>query len=136
MGSLDTWVIIRGVSEGPNKGEAKGIERGPEVRDTKTGRFAPGNKTGGRWKLPPESREILEAATPQAARRWVEALDATKIVMVSPGEFQSVPDHKIRTETAKMIFERLIGKPAQAITDAEGNAVPFGIMILPSKAEE
>jgi hypothetical protein len=96
-------------------------------RDSK-GRFGAGNPGGGRRKMPDEIREILEAATPEAAQAIVAGLRATK------GDGQS-PDWKERREYACALFERLYGRPAQAVQleDEDGKAVAVGVIFLPQK---
>lgn len=68
----------------------------------------------GRPKMSPEVRKILEAATPDAAKLLVEQLKAT-----SPhgllGEL--FPDNNARRKAAEAIFDRLLGRPTQAIFD-------------------
>lgn len=90
-------------------------------RDPATGRFQPGNSGGGRRAIPPEVREILAAATPDAARRLIEALDATD---------GTSPDHEIRIKAANAILDRMYGRPAQAITGEEGGPLRLDVGIV------
>lgn len=68
----------------------------------KDGRFLPGNKANptGRPKENPEVKEILKAASPNAARTLVELLDDPKSI--------------IRYYAATEILNRTQGKPIQA----------------------
>ncbi len=96
---------------------------------TSDGRFGPGNKMGtGRLAIPQHVREMLEAATPKAVQRLVEALDADKTV-----EGVTVPDHDMRTKAAEKLLDRRWGKPAQAITNEDGSPIRIGIMLLPEE---
>lgn len=116
---------------GPETGKAEIVP----TRDARTGQFAPGNPGGGRRKMPEEVRAILAAATPEAARRLVAALDATKVVHYLGEEVGEYTDHEMRTKAALAIFERLYGKTPQAIVteDEDGNATAaVGIVFLPT----
>lgn len=105
------------------------------TRDPGTGRFQPGNPGGGRRKMPEEVRQILAAATPLAAQRLAEALNATKVVHYLGEEVGEYTDHEMRTKAALAIYERLYGKTPQAIVteDEDGNATAaIGIVFLPT----
>lgn len=91
-------------------------------RDPATGKFAPGNKGGGRRPMPPEVREILEAGSVKAATRLVEGLDAMQYVGI---EGRAEPHWKERREYAVAIHQHLYGKPAQALTNEDGSPL-FG----------
>jgi len=124
------------MSEPLNGTETAGAQIVPAgTRDPSTGRFGPGNPGGGRRKMPIEIREMLEAATPLATQRLIEALDATKVVHYQGVECGVYVDHEMRKQAALAIYERLYGKTPQAIAfeDEDGNAtlVP-GIVFLPS----
>lgn len=97
------------------------------------GRFAPGNKGGGRRRMPDEIREMLAAASPHAAKRLIEALDAEKVVHYLGQEVGSYIDHDMRTKAALALMERLYGKTPQAIVteDEDGNSRPMGVIFLP-----
>ncbi len=72
---------------------------------------------------------MLEAATVHAAGRLIEALDALKYVGI---DGHAVPDWKARSMAADALFDRLYGKPAQAITGENGAAISFGVVLLPA----
>ena len=85
------------------------------------GQFKPGNPGGGRKKLPEPVREMLEAKTEHAAERLIEALDAERAVVVPggrdvPSSIEMVPDYDMRLKASSALFDRLYGKPSQAIT--------------------
>jgi hypothetical protein len=104
-------------------------------RDPSTGRFVAGNGGGGRKPLDPKVREMLEAATPDAAKRLIEALDATVVEHYLGQEVGTYVDHRTRIMAAEAILNRLHGKPAQAVTDGEGKAVKLGVVILPAETD-
>lgn len=83
--------------------------------------------------MPPEVRAILEAATPDAARVLVDGLLAMQYVGMAG---RPEPNWKERREYAIAIYERLYGKPAQAITDADGGPVQIGLIVLPPEASD
>ncbi len=85
--------------------------------------------------MPPEIREMLEAASPTAVKRLVEALDATKPVVVSAGkdcgsQIEHVDDFDMRVKAAEIILSRLYGKPAQAITGDDGGPVRVDLGVV------
>jgi hypothetical protein len=101
----------------------------PTDRDAK-GKYVAGHAPtgGGRRKLREDVRDMLEAATPKAAQRVIEALDAERPVVVGNGPHAHVelhPDHDVRLKAYHAIFDRLHGKPAQEVTGADGGPL-FG----------
>lgn len=94
-------------------------------RDLSTGRFVGGNQGGGRKAIPPEIREMLQAAVPDAVRRLIAALDAERPV-VAGADINMFPDHDMRTKAAEAILNRLYGKPAVAVTGDDGGPVRIG----------
>lgn len=56
---------------------------------------------GGRPKVPPEVKELLESKTLYALQRLVELLDS--------------PDEKVRMAAAVAILDRRLGKPSQSV---------------------
>lgn len=112
----------------------------PHGRD---GRFQKGvsGNPGGRARMREDVKEMLACATPKAAQRLVEALDAQRAVVVSDGaergsRVEFVTDHDMRTKAAEMILSRLYGKPAQAITDGDGEPFKMGLVILPARENQ
>jgi hypothetical protein len=97
------------------------------ARDAGTGRFKPGNKSGGRRPMPPEVRRILEAADEDAAKVLVAGLKAMRFT----GDMESVPDWKTRHLYASTIHDRLHGKPVQAVEGSDGGPLQFGVIVLP-----
>lgn len=97
-------------------------------RDPVTGQFGAGNPGGGRRKMTPEVRAILEAATEDAARVLVDGLKAMQYVGMAG---RPEPNWKERREYAIALYERLYGKPAQAVTDADGGPLRMGLIFLP-----
>jgi hypothetical protein len=90
-------------------------------RDSTSGRFVPGYKGGGRRAIDPEVREMLTAATPDAARRLIDALDATD---------GDEPDHDMRVKAANAILDRVYGKPTQAIAGEDGEPLRIDIGVV------
>ncbi len=66
---------------------------------------------------------MLEAATPKAAKRLVEALDAEKVVHWQGVECGTYIDHGMRITAAEAILNRLFGKPRQEVTGEDGAPV-------------
>jgi len=90
----------------PSNGEKK------VVQDNR-GRFAPGNKSGGRHKVDPEVRKILEASAPDAAKLLAETIrdDSARL--------------DLRIKAAEILFDRVYGKPPQAVDlDANVKSAP------------
>src|SRR5262245_28553960 len=111
----------------------------PGNRD-ELGRFPPG-KSGnpsGRPKIDPEVIEMLKCATVKAARRAIEALDAERTFVVGTGQnsrLETAPDHDMRLKAYNAIFDRLYGKPSQAVTGEDGGPVNLGLVFLPSEKD-
>jgi hypothetical protein len=80
--------------------------------------------------MPPEVREMLEAASPHAAERLIQALDAEKYVGL---DARAVPDWKARAVAAEALFDRLYGKPAQAITGDDGGPLKIDFLAIAEK---
>jgi hypothetical protein len=79
--------------------------------------------------MDPEVREMLRAATPKAAQRLVEALDAERPIVVGNGAHAAVelhPDCDMRVRAANAILDRLYGKPTQAISGEDKDEIPIG----------
>jgi hypothetical protein len=95
---------------------------------------------GGRPRTPEEVREMWRAATPKATKRLIEALDAERTIISggrdTPIEIEYVPDWDVRLKAIEILYSRQWGKPVQAIADPDGNAIPIGIMVLPSEKLE
>lgn len=80
-----------------------------EIADkrNKNGTFAPGNAGGGRKPIPPEIKEALAALIPKAIERLT-------------GIIHDSEDDKLVMEAVKVVFDRVYGKPQQAL-DIESN---------------
>jgi hypothetical protein len=61
--------------------------------------------------MDPETLEMLTDATPRAARRLIQALDAGS---------DDAPDYDIRIKAARIILDRVYGKPTQPISGPDG----------------
>ena len=79
---------------------------------------------------------MLAAATPHAAKRLIEALDATLVVHYQGVEVGTYVDQRTRIMAAEALLNRLYGKPPQEITGEDGGPVRLGVVILPPEAEE
>lgn len=75
------------------------------VRDEK-GRFAPGNKTGGRKQMSQEIKDMLQAAAPDAVQLLIDTMQ------------DETEKTGLRVRCAETILERVYGKNPQPI---EGN---------------
>lgn len=65
---------------------------------------------GGRPKVPPEVKELLESKTLYALQRLVELLDS--------------PDEKVRMAAAVAILDRRLGKPSQSVVHSGDEDAP------------
>lgn len=77
--------------------------------------------------MDPVVREMLEAATPKAVQRLVEALDATMVVHHQGVEVGHYVDHDKRLRAVEAILNRLYGKPTQTVTGEDGGAVAIAV---------
>ena len=76
----------------------------------KNGRFIKGNNSnGGRKPIPPEIKEALTSLIPRAVERLANIVDK--------GE-----DDKLVMEAVKVVFDRVYGKPQQAMEVKSENA--------------
>lgn len=80
------------------------------VRDEK-GRFAPGNKTGGRKKIPKAVKDMLQAAAPDAVALLIRTMQ------------NSEEKSELRVRCAETILERVYGKNPQPIEGAVDSTI-------------
>lgn len=85
-------------------------------RDPATGRFLPGNRTGGRKQLPEELKQAFRDTGPKA----LEVL--TRILTDETAKDSD------RIRCAEIILDRGYGKPVQAV-DLDGNVVPQVVIV-------
>ncbi len=88
----------------------KRTKNGEDCRDNK-GRFTPGNKVGGRKKIPQDVRDMFKAATPAAAGLLIKTIDNEDAPLA------------LRMDAAKTILDRVYGKASQPIEGNGGAAV-------------
>ena len=79
---------------------------------------------------------MLEARTTHAAQRLIEALDAMTVVHYKGDEVGEYVDHGMRVMAAEALFNRLYGKPVQAVSGEDGGPVRLGVIVLPPEADE
>lgn len=91
---------------------------GPK-QDQRTGRFLPGNKSGGRPKMPEELKEAFKKASPKA-------LKVLKSIMADP---EAKDADRIRA--AEAILDRGYGKPPVAV-QVEAEDSGLGVVVLPA----
>ena len=80
----------------------KRTKNGEDCRDNK-GRCTPGNKVGGRKKIPQDVRDMFKAATPAAAGLLIKTIDNEDAPLA------------MRMDAAKTVIERVYGKATQPI---------------------
>lgn len=80
----------------------KRTKNSEDCRDNK-GRFTPGNKVGGRKKIPQDVRDMFKAATPAAAGLLIKTIDNEDAPLA------------MRMDAAKTVIERVYGKATQPI---------------------
>lgn len=64
---------------------------------------------------------MLAAATPAAAQRLIDALDALD---------GSEPDHDLRIKAANAILDRVYGRPVQAVAGEDGGGIRIDVGIV------
>lgn len=81
--------------------------------------FKPGESgnPSGRKKIDPKIKKALEAALPKAVKVLVSLLESE--------------DEDIRLKAANSICDRNLGKPVQAISDPDGNALRQVVIVRP-----
>ena len=88
------------------------------VRD-ENGKFVAGNKEGGKIALPEKTKEILKKATPEAAQFLVDTMKNKEVKT------------ETRVECAKLIIERVHGKPLQPLDiDAAKSLFNVNIQVI------
>ncbi len=87
-----------------------------QVRDAVTGRFLPGNKSGGRKRLPEESRKILQEAAPDACQLLVQTINDKDARL------------DLRVKCAMALLDRVYGRPAQSI-DIDAKNIPQVVFV-------
>lgn len=93
----------------PSKGAKKG-------RDPTTGRFVKGYGGGGRKEIPPDIKEMLQAATP----------DACKLLCSTINDDEAKLDLRIRC--CEIVFDRVYGKPQQSV-DIDAKNIPQVVFV-------
>lgn len=78
-------------------------KNGDQTGRDQRGRFVKGNPGGGRTPIPDEVKEMLKAATADAARLLIETMTD-----------KSVPI-KLRLDCANAVMDRVYGRPTQPI---------------------
>lgn len=107
---------------------------GTEIKRGEGGRFLKGTKggPGGPRKVSDAVLELLWDATPKAAQRIIEALDAMKTVVIpggkgEPADHMEVDDWDTRLKAVNILWDRRYGKPVQTIASDEEN--PFELRV-------
>lgn len=110
--------LERGGGDVPSTGKQQ-----DKRRDPKTGKFLPGNRSGGRPKLPDDLKEAFRAAAP-------DALNVLKKILMD-----KEAKHSDRIKCAEIILDRGYGKPVQAV-DLDANTGEVGVVLLPARHKE
>lgn len=102
----------------------------PAERPRNSGQFVKGdpriNTNGPHRRVPEEVRAGWMTMTPLANQRLNEALSAEKTIFIGRDEgatIEKIPDHNIRLAAVEIIYQRLWGRPPQAITGDDGGPV-------------
>ena len=101
-------------AKSPSLGEKKA--RAKPNQDPKTGRFLPGNKSGGRKEMPEDLKGAFRKASPDALRLLVKIVN---------NEEAKDPD---RIRAAEIILDRGYGKPRQAV-DLDASSIPQVVIV-------
>lgn len=113
-----------------------------EGRDPNSGRFTTGNRNGGRKRMDPAVRALLDKATLPAIQKLFDQLEAKKTVVVPCGRdayTEEVPDGDLQHRAAVVLAAYGIGKPAEKLTldpGDDGEGVRLGIVLLPASRKE
>ncbi len=91
-------------------------------RDPKTGRFLPGNRTGGRPRMPDELKEAFRDYS----------MDALNTLVTILKDEEAKNSDRIRA--AEIILERGWGKPEQAVS-LETVTSDVGVVLLPARGD-
>lgn len=88
-------------------------DRPDAIREPGTGRFLPGNKTGGRRQLP----DWFKDTAPDALRVLVAAATGVALDGAPPAavELAGVCSDRVRADAAKTIIERVYGKVTDVV---------------------
>jgi hypothetical protein len=108
----------------------------PKVRtkatQAKGGRARAAKLRADREELERLAREKLEDALDRAAGVFVEALEAEGVVVVGTGEDAAphyFPLHAVRIRAADKVFDRIIGRPVQAIRHSGPDGGPLEVEV-------
>ncbi len=93
----------------PSNGEKTG-------RDPQTGRFAAGNKGGGRKKVPKDVKTMLSAATPDACKLLCDTIKDESANL------------KLRIKCCEIVLDRVYGKSVQSVDLDAKNIQPVVFM--------
>jgi hypothetical protein len=113
-----------------------------EFRTTEIGgaEAAKGNK-GSRPRPKPNQilREIFEQEVTQWIQPYIEALQATKPVVVGNGRharIETVPDHRTRQQAAEALWDRIYGKPKQQMEHSGVDGGPIEVEVPNNKKRQ
>jgi len=73
------------------------------------------------------------AATPAAAKKVVDCLEATRSIVVGNGAHatvEEVPDRDLQFRAANCIIERIYGKAPQVVTGEDGEPIKLVVDII------
>lgn len=86
-------------------------EKQEKRRDPKSGRFLPGNKSGGRPKMPEDMKQAFRALAPDCCRVLCQIVNDESARQAD------------RIKAAEVILDRGFGKPVQAV-DLDASSIP------------
>lgn len=87
------------------------------------GRFKPGNPGGGRPRIAAEIRELFEAKSQQAVDGLWDLYETTS-------------NEKLKARILVYWIDRIAGRPAQAITGADGGPLSLGLDLSKLSVEQ
>lgn len=93
------------------KAPSNGKDTEKKQRDPKTGRFLPGNKSGGRVAMPEDMKQAFRALAPDCLK--------TLTAIVNDESARQAD----RIKAAEVILDRGFGKPVQAV-DLDASSIP------------
>ena len=99
-------------------------QKKPVVRDS-AGRFVKGcsGNPGGRPRIPEDVREMLRAATVEAAQLLIDSLSDETV------------SYNLRLDAAKTIFDRVLGKVRSQAAEEESEAKTVQFVLAPELEE-
>lgn len=86
------------------------------IKRDKSGKFQKGHTLGGRKPIPPEIKEALTALVPRAVERLTAIVEDSE-------------DEKLVMQAIEVVFNRVYGKPSQALDIESSNSHTLEVVL-------